>query len=252
MSTAQEPLGTSGRGAVALAGPDGRKATDAVIHLEDIWKIYQTGDVKLAALQGVSLDIRSGEFVAVMGASGSGKSTLLNILGCLDHPTRGVYRLAGVDVSTYSAADRADVRNQRIGFIFQNFNLLPRTSVWENVEAPMLYAGIRKAERSRRIEQALQRVGIPDKAASLPNQLSGGQQQRVAIARALVNRPSIVLADEPTGNLDSRTSDEILEFLRGLNRSEGLTLVMVTHAIEAADYASRRIVMKDGQIESDE
>ncbi|MFZ0427391.1 MAG: ABC transporter ATP-binding protein [Acidobacteriota bacterium] len=223
-----------------------------MIHLEKIWKIYQTGDVTLAALRGVSLDIRSGEFVAIMGASGSGKSTLLNILGCLDRPTKGLYTLAGIDVSTYSAAERADVRNQQIGFIFQNFNLLPRTSVWENVEAPMLYAGIRKAERSKRIEDALKTVGIFEKVASLPNQLSGGQQQRVAIARALVNRPSIILADEPTGNLDSHTSEEILAFLQELNQSQGITLVMVTHAIEAAEYASRRIVMKDGEIESDE
>ncbi len=253
MSTQREFSATaSDLGAMAVAGVGPGQAPESVIHLEKIWKIYQTGDVTLAALRSVSLDIRSGEFVAIMGASGSGKSTLLNILGCLDRPTKGLYTLAGIDVSTYSAAERADVRNQQIGFIFQNFNLLPRTSVWENVEAPMLYAGIRKAERSKRIEDALKTVGIFEKVASLPNQLSGGQQQRVAIARALVNRPSIILADEPTGNLDSHTSEEILAFLQELNQSQGITLVMVTHAIEAAEYASRRIVMKDGEIESDE
>ncbi len=252
MSTHYEPPAAPDLGALAMTGLRSDRTPESVIHLEEIWKVYRTGDVTLAALHGISLEIRKGEFVAVMGASGSGKSTLLNILGCLDHPTKGTYRLAGIDVSTYSAAERADVRNRQIGFIFQNFNLLPRTSVWENVEAPMLYARVRKPERARRIEEALQTVGIPDKAASLPNQLSGGQQQRVAIARALINRPSLVLADEPTGNLDSRTSEEILAFLQQLNRSEGITLVMVTHDIEAAEYASRRIVMRDGQIESDD
>ncbi len=252
MSTHHEPSLTPELGALAMTSLRSEDTRESVIHLDEIWKIYQTGDVKLAALHGISLDIRKGEFVAVMGASGSGKSTLLNILGCLDHPTRGTYRLAGIDVSTYSAADRADVRNRQIGFIFQNFNLLPRTSVWENVEAPMLYARVKKHERARRIEEALKTVGIPEKAGSLPNQLSGGQQQRVAIARALVNRPSLVLADEPTGNLDSRTSEEILAFLQELNQSAGITLVMVTHDMEAAEYASRRIVMRDGQIESDD
>jgi putative ABC transport system ATP-binding protein len=187
-----------------------------------------------------------------MGASGSGKSTMLNILGCLDRPTRGVYLLDGIDVSTFSASSRADIRNQKIGFIFQSFNLLSRTSVWENVEAPMLYAGIPKAERVRRIEEALKVVGIPEKAKALPNQLSGGQQQRVAVARALVNHPAILLADEPTGNLDSATSDEIMTFLQTLNRDKTITLVMVTHEQDIAAYASRVIHMKDGRMISDE
>ena len=223
-----------------------------VIALQDVWKIYDTGEIRVEALRGVSLEIARGEFVAIMGASGSGKSTMLNILGCLDHPTRGVYRLDGVDVSTFSHAQRADIRNQKIGFIFQTFNLLSRTSVWENVEAPMLYSGTSKAERTRRIEEALQVVGIPEKAKALPNQLSGGQQQRVAAARALVNQPAILLADEPTGNLDSATSEEIMTFLRSLNSEKWITLVMVTHEQEIAAYASRRIHMRDGRILRDE
>ncbi len=224
----------------------------AVIALQDVWKIYDTGEIRVEALRGVSLEIARGEFVAIMGASGSGKSTMLNLLGCLDHPSRGVYRLDGVDVSTFSQAERADIRNQKIGFIFQTFNLLSRTSVWENVEAPMLYSGTSKAERTRRIEEALQVVGIPEKAKALPNQLSGGQQQRVAAARALVNQPAILLADEPTGNLDSATSEEIMTFLQSLNSEKWITLVMVTHEQEIAAYASRQIHMRDGRILSDE
>ncbi len=220
----------------------------AVIALQDVWKIYDTGEIRVEAMRGVSLEIARGEFVAIMGASGSGKSTMLNILGCLDHPTRGVYRLDGIDVSTFSPSQRADIRNQNIGFIFQTFNLLSRTSVWENVEAPMLYSGTSKAERTRRIEQALSVVGLSEKAKALPNQLSGGQQQRVAAARALVNQPSILLADEPTGNLDSVTSKEIMTFLQSLNSEKGITLVMVTHEQEIAGYASRQIHMRDGQI----
>ena len=223
-----------------------------LIQLENLWKIYEMGTVQVTALRDFSLQITEGELVAIMGASGSGKSTLLNILGCLDRPTKGKYLLGGVDVSTYTAALRADVRSERIGFIFQNFNLLPRASVWENVEAPMLYAGVRKLERDRRVEHALEVVRIPEKARALPNQLSGGEQQRVAIARALVNRPSIILADEPTGNLDSKTSEEILSFLRGLNEKEGMTLLVVTHDLETAAYASRLIVLKDGVIERDQ
>ena len=224
----------------------------AVIALQEVWKIYDTGEIRVEALRRVTLEIARGEFVAIMGASGSGKSTMLNILGCLDRPTRGVYRLDGVDVSTFSPSQRADIRNQNIGFIFQTFNLLSRTSVWENVEAPMLYSGISKAERAARIEEALEVVGIPEKAKALPNQLSGGQQQRVAAARALVNRPAILLADEPTGNLDSATSEEIMAFLQRLNSEQGITLVMVTHEQEVADYASRQIYMRDGQILRDE
>ncbi len=223
-----------------------------IIALQEVWKIYDTGEIRVEAMRDVSLEIARGEFVAIMGASGSGKSTLLNILGCLDHPTRGVYRLDGVDVSTFSPSQRADIRNQKIGFIFQTFNLLSRTSVWENVEAPMLYSGTSKAERARRIEEALAVVGLSEKAKALPNQLSGGQQQRVAAARALVNRPSILLADEPTGNLDSATSQEIMTFLKGLNSDKEITLVMVTHEDEIAAYASRQIHMRDGRIVSDE
>jgi putative ABC transport system ATP-binding protein len=221
------------------------------IRTRDLWKIYNLGEVKVQALRGVSLDIEDGSFVAIMGSSGSGKSTMLNIIGCLDRPTSGQYLLDGIDVSTYSAAMRADIRNEKIGFVFQNFNLLPRSSVWENVEAPMLYAGISRAERSRRVEEALEIVRIPEKAKAFPNQLSGGQQQRVAIARAIINQPAILLADEPTGNLDSVTSKELLVFMRELNQTKGLTLVMVTHDDEAAMYATRLIVMRDGRIESD-
>ena len=224
----------------------------AMVKLTDVTKIYRMGTVEVPALKGVSLTVEAGDFVAIMGPSGCGKSTLLHILGCLDRPTSGTYRLDGVDVSTFSAAERADIRNQKIGFIFQSFNLLSRTSVWENVEAPMLYAGIAKAERARRIEAVLKVVNISEKTKALPNQLSGGQQQRVAIARALVNRPAILLADEPTGNLDSATSEEIMRFLQGLNRENHLTLVMVTHEADIAAYASRVIHMKDGRILSDE
>ena len=236
--------------AEGIPSPDLDQA--AVIALQDVWKIYDTGEIRVEALRGVSLEIARGDFVAIMGASGSGKSTMLNILGCLDHPTSGVYRLDGVDVSTFSNSQRADIRNQKIGFIFQTFNLLSRTSVWENVEAPMLYSGTSKTERIHRIEEALSVVGLSEKAKALPNQLSGGQQQRVAAARALVNQPAILLADEPTGNLDSATSEEIMNFLRSLNSEKWITLVMVTHEQEIAAYASRRIHMRDGWILSDE
>jgi putative ABC transport system ATP-binding protein len=232
--------------AEGISSPDLDPA--AVIALQDVWKIYDTGEIRVEALRGVSLEIARGEFVAIMGASGSGKSTMLNILGCLDHPTSGVYRLDGVDVSTFSNSQRADIRNQKIGFIFQTFNLLSRTSVWENVEAPMLYSGTSKTERIHRIEEALSVVGLSEKAKALPNQLSGGQQQRVAAARALVNQPAILLADEPTGNLDSVTSKEIMTFLQSLNSEKWITLVMVTHEQEIAGYASRQIHMRDGQI----
>jgi putative ABC transport system ATP-binding protein len=229
-----------------------RSGQDTVISLRDISRIYDLGEVRVEALKGVSLDITRGQFVAIMGTSGSGKSTMLNILGCLDRPTSGTYHLDGIDVSTFSPAQRADIRNQKIGFIFQSFNLLPRTSVWENIEAPMLYSGVPKAERARRIEGAMKVVGIPEKAKALPNQLSGGQQQRVAVARALVNEPAILLADEPTGNLDSATSEEIMRFLQNLNREKGITLLMVTHEHDIAAYATRVIHMKDGHLTGDE
>src|SRR5262245_1981251 len=248
----------TGIGALLNSKPAGPEPADvaitrqSVISLREVQKVYDLGEVRVEALKGVSLEIGRGEFVAIMGASGSGKSTMLNILGCLDRPSRGVYLLDGIDVSTFSASQRADIRNQKIGFIFQSFNLLPRTSVWENVEAPMLYAGTSKAERSKRIEDALRVVGISEKAKALPNQLSGGQQQRVAVARALVNHPAILLADEPTGNLDSATSEEIMAFLQALNRDKAITLVMVTHEQDIAAYASRIIHMKDGRMISDE
>ena len=224
----------------------------SVVSLRNVSKEYSLGEQTVHALRGVTLEVRRGEFVAIMGASGSGKSTLLNLVGCLDHPTSGTYLLDGIDVSDLSPAQRADIRNQKIGFVFQNFNLLSRTSVWENVEAPMLYAGIQKPERERRIREALETVSIPEKAQALPSQLSGGQQQRVAVARALVNRPPLLLADEPTGNLDSVTSREIMEFLRELNSEHGLTLMLVTHERDIANYASRIIHMKDGLIQRDE
>jgi putative ABC transport system ATP-binding protein len=243
-----KPLAGSGLQGIV---PEQRPAA-SIISMRNIRRIYDTGEVRVEALKDITLEISRGQFIAIMGTSGSGKSTLLNILGCLDRPTSGTYELDGVDVSTFSPAQRADIRNQKIGFIFQSFNLLPRTTIWENVEAPMLYSGVSKQERILRIEHALSVVGILEKAKAYPNQLSGGQQQRVAIARALVNRPAMLLADEPTGNLDSATSEEIMHFLQSLNRDEGITLVMVTHEHDIAAFASRMIHMKDGNIISDE
>jgi putative ABC transport system ATP-binding protein len=223
-----------------------------VIQLEQIHKIYRMGDVEVHALRGISLTIQHGEFVAIMGTSGSGKSTLMNIIGCLDRPTRGRYILDGEDVSQLSKNERADIRNRKIGFVFQGFNLLPRTSAMENVELPMLYAGMGAAERKRRALAALASVGLAGREDSLPNQLSGGQQQRVAIARSLVNQPAIILADEPTGNLDSRTSIEMMEVFQRLNREQGITLLLVTHEHEIAGYAGRVIFFRDGKIKRDE
>ena len=222
-----------------------------VISLQNVKKDYSLGVETVHALRGITLDVLPGQFVAIMGASGSGKSTLLNLMGCLDRPSEGTYLLDGIDASHLSAAERADIRNQKIGFIFQSFNLLPRTSVWENVEAPMLYAGLPKDVRAERVRHALKTVGISEKAKALPNQLSGGQQQRVAVARALVNRPPLMLADEPTGNLDSVTAEEIMKFLQDLNVRRHITLVMVTHEADIAAYARRVIQMKDGLIQSD-
>jgi len=204
------------------------------------------------ALRGISFTIATGEFVAVMGASGSGKSTLMNILGCLDKPTRGHYFLDGIDVSGMSKTDLAHIRNRKLGFVFQQFNLLSRTSALENVELPTVYAGIPKEEREARARDALAKVGLMDRADHHPSQLSGGQQQRVAIARALVNRPAILLADEPTGNLDSRTSVEIMEILQDLNEKEGLTVVMVTHEPDIAQYAKRTLEFRDGKLRRDQ
>jgi putative ABC transport system ATP-binding protein len=222
-----------------------------VIQVDDLVKMYEVGGAQFYALDHVSLSIEEGELVAIMGASGSGKSTLMNILGCLDRPTNGCYRLAGREVSRLGRAELAEVRNKTLGFVFQNFNLLARTSARENVELPLVYAGVSRGERSRRAVAALERVGLGDRIDHTPAQLSGGQQQRVAIARAIVNDPSIVLADEPTGNLDSRTSDAIMALFQGLWKS-GLSIVFVTHEPDVARYASRIVVLKDGRIVSDE
>ncbi len=221
-----------------------------LLHLEDVWKTYVMGETELHALRGVTLSVDAGEFTAIMGASGSGKSTLMNLLGCLDRPTHGRYLLEGEDVSELPSDTLASIRNRTIGFVFQNFNLLPRTSAVENVELPLLYAGHSAAERHARAREALARVGLADRAHHHPNQLSGGQQQRVAIARALVNQPRLLLADEPTGNLDSRTSVEVMALLQELGRS-GITVVLVTHEADIAEYSSRVIVMRDGQVRSD-
>src|ERR1700752_152674 len=235
---------------VALATPPVPEAR-AVIPLDHIHKTYTMGDVEVHALRGVSLTIREGEFVAIMGASGSGKSTMMNILGCLDRPTRGTYILDSEDVSEMSKDDRADIRCKKIGFVFQGFNLLSRTSALENVELPMLYLGVDAASRHERAIEALAAVGLAGREQNHPNQLSGGQQQRVAVARSLVNHPALILADEPTGNLDSRTSVEVMEIFQRLNRERGITLVLVTHETDIAEYADRVIVFKDGKIKSD-
>jgi putative ABC transport system ATP-binding protein len=227
--------------------------TNPVIQLAEIHKVYHTGEVDVHAVQGVSLDILPGEFVAIMGSSGSGKSTLMNLIGCLDRPTRGSYRLDGIDVSTLDRDALADVRNEKIGFVFQGFNLLSRTSALENVEMPMLYnrSHVSAHEQNERGRRALELVGLGQRADHHPNQLSGGQQQRVAIARALVNRPSLILADEPTGNLDSQTSIEIMGVFQKLNE-QGITIVMVTHELDIARYTKRTVVLRDGKIVTDE
>jgi putative ABC transport system ATP-binding protein len=227
------------------------EAARPVIQLEQVHKTYTMGDIEVHALRGISLTIREGEFVAIMGTSGSGKSTTMNIVGCLDRPTKGTYILDGQDVSEMSKDERADIRSQKIGFVFQGFNLLSRTSALENVELPMLYAGIDSAERHARALAALASVGLTGREHNHPNQLSGGQQQRVAIARSLVNRPALILADEPTGNLDSRTSIEVMEIFQKLNRERGITLVLVTHEHDIAEYADRVVVFKDGRIKED-
>ena len=222
----------------------------AFIEAREITKVYAMGDQTVHALRGVSLEIDEGEFVAVMGASGSGKSTLMNILGCLDLPTTGQYRLANEPVELMAADQLASIRNRRIGFVFQQFNLLPRTSAVENVELPMVYAGVRAVERRARALESLAKVGLADRANHTPSELSGGQQQRVAIARALVNHPQLILADEPTGALDSQTSEEIMRLLAELN-AQGMTVVLVTHESEIAAWAKRRIVFRDGHVVED-
>jgi putative ABC transport system ATP-binding protein len=223
----------------------------AVIAAGDVHKYYELGETRVHALRGVSLEIEPGEFVAIMGASGSGKSTFMNILGCLDRPSSGRYLLDGVDVTRYSKMELAAIRNRKIGFVFQGFNLLSRTTALENVELPTIYASVSKEERTARAMQALRLVGLADRVGHFPSQLSGGQQQRVAIARALVNRPSILLADEPTGNLDSRTSVEVMAILQSLNE-QGLTIVLVTHEHDIAQFTKRNIVFRDGKIRRDE
>ncbi|HEY9855237.1 MAG TPA: ABC transporter ATP-binding protein [Stenomitos sp.] len=222
-----------------------------MIRIRTLTKRYQTGDQAFNALDGVSLDIQEGEFVAIMGASGSGKSTLMNLMGCLDRPTSGDYALDGVTISELDDAELARIRNQKIGFVFQSFNLLPRTTAVENVELPMLYAGVKPAERRERALEALARVGLAERTTHMPNQLSGGQQQRVAIARAIVNRPKILLADEPTGALDTKTSEEIMDLFTQLNR-QGMTVILVTHEPDIATYARRILRFRDGHLLSDE
>jgi putative ABC transport system ATP-binding protein len=223
-----------------------------VIRIERVSKIYHTGDITVHALRALSLSVHHGEFVAIMGPSGSGKSTLMNIIGCLDRPTKGQYFLEGVDVSTMGKAALADTRNKRVGFVFQSFNLVARTSALENVELPLLYAGVGAAERHRRSRAALAEVGLSDREKNMPNQLSGGQQQRVALARSLVNNPSIILADEPTGALDTRTSVEVMGIFQRLNQEKNLTIIVVTHEPDVARYAQRIVHFRDGRISSDE
>lgn len=226
-------------------------AGNAVIRVEDVHKYYDLGETRVHALRGVSVEVERGEFVAIMGASGSGKSTFMNMLGCLDRPSSGRYLLEGIDVSKHDKRALAQIRNQKIGFVFQGFNLLARTTALENTELPTLYSKVDKVERQKRAVEALTLVGLADRMQHYPSQMSGGQQQRVAVARALVNRPSILLADEPTGNLDSRTSVEIMEVFQGLN-DKGLTIVLVTHEQDVAQFAKRVLVFRDGKIRKDD
>ena len=221
---------------------------DIVIWTQDLHKIYKMGTNEVHALRGVSLRINKGEIVAIMGPSGSGKSTLMNIIGCLDQPTYGVYSLAGKDVSKMSDDELAIVRNRSVGFIFQNFNLLPRTSALDNVVLPLIYAGTPVRDRRRRAREVLDAVGLADRMDHTPNELSGGQQQRVAVARALVNQPSIILADEPTGNLDSKSGKEVMDILHKLNQDTGITVILVTHDQRISEYAQRSVHLFDGKV----
>lgn len=224
---------------------------DSIIQVRELIKIYRVGEIEIPALRGITLDIDKGEFVAIMGASGSGKSTFMNILGFLDRPTSGRYILEGIDGENLSGDDLSEIRNKKIGFVFQGFNLLSRTSAIENVELPLIYAGISSSKRKELAKEALRAVGLEGKQDRHPSQLSGGEQQRVAIARALVNRPSIILADEPTGNLDSKTSMEIINIFKTLNNDLGITIIMITHEPDIASFAKRKIVFRDGKIIED-
>ena len=228
------------------------EGTEPLIRVEALHKFYEMGDTRVHALRGITLEIRAGEFVTIMGASGSGKSTFMNLLGCLDKPSEGHYWLDGTDVAQLSRVELAQIRNERIGFVFQGFNLLSRTTALENVELPLIYAGIGAKERHRRSREALERVGLGERIDHVPSQLSGGQQQRVAIARALVNNPALLLADEPTGNLDSRTSVEIMQVFQTLNETDNLTIILVTHEPDIADYARRIITFRDGHVTRDQ
>ena len=223
----------------------------AIIELSEVWKSYETGAARVDALRGIDAVIAEGEYVAVIGPSGSGKSTLMHILGCLDVPTQGTYHLAGQDVSTMTEAELAEVRNRRIGFVFQQFNLLASMPAWRNVELPLVYSGVPRAERRERALAALARVGLADRAEHKPGELSGGQQQRVAVARALVTEPALILADEPTGNLDSSSTADVLELFDELS-AMGRTIVLITHELDVAERAGRRLVVRDGQITSAE
>jgi putative ABC transport system ATP-binding protein len=225
--------------------------TTSVISLKDVHKIYSSGETEVHALRGVSLEVKRGEFVAVMGPSGSGKSTMMNLIGCLDRPSSGTYILDGVDVSTMSKNQRADTRNTKIGFVFQSFNLIPRTNALANVELPLIYAGVPPRERHERARVALASVGLAQKEHSLPSQLSGGQQQRVALARALASNPALILADEPTGALDTKTADEVMKIFRQLNEERNMTIVLVTHEPDIAVHAKRLVRFRDGEIQED-
>ncbi len=222
-----------------------------MIEVRDLRKVYRTGDIAVEALRGVSFTIRNGEFAAIMGPSGSGKSTLMHLIGCLDQATSGTYRLNGVDVGQLSDDDLAGIRNREIGFVFQQFNLLSRTTAWRNVEVPLIYAGTGRSERRSRAREMLERVGLGHRLQHRTNEVSGGERQRIAIARALVNDPSLILADEPTGNLDTVTGEEIMGIFEDLHR-QGHTIIVVTHESIVADRAQRRIDLRDGQVESDE